>query len=110
MGQLNCIPKNATKPAVNQLPYSVGHGSDTSVYDNKRYGNVVVQAYSPLGSGSLLSDPDLVAIGKSYGKSAAQVALRWIIQRGAAFTTSASSLRHFQQDLAIFDFELTDKE
>jgi diketogulonate reductase-like aldo/keto reductase len=105
--QLKCLPSNSTTPALNQLPYSIGHGSDTSVADNKALGDIVVQAYSPLGSGSILLDPDCVRIGKEHNKSSAQVALRWIIQRNATFTTSASSSEHFQQDLDIFDFELT---
>lgn len=105
--QLKCLPSNSTTPALNQLPYSIGHGSDTSVSDNKALGDIVVQAYSPLGSGSILLDPDCVRIGKEHNKSSAQVALRWIIQRNATFTTSASSREHFQQDLDIFDFELT---
>lgn len=99
-----------TPPAVNQLSYSVGHGSDTSVADDAARGGVVVQAYSPLSGGILPQDPDCIAIGKSHNKSAAQVALRWILQRNATFTTSASSLEHFQDDLAIFDFALTDAE
>ena len=108
--QLDCIPSNATTPAVNQLPYSVGHGSDTAVSDNYKHGKITVQAYSPLGSGSVLLDPDVISIGKAHNKSSAQVALRWIIQRNATFTTSASTLQHFQQDLDIFDFELSEEE
>ena len=75
--QLDCIVTNkaATVPAVNQLPYSVGSGADTSVADNAKRGGIIVQAYSPLDSGSLASDPDCAAIGKAHGKSAAQVAL-----------------------------------
>ena len=96
--QLECIPPNATVPAVNQLPYSVGHGK------------ITVQAYSPLGSGSVLSDHDVIAIGKRHNKSSAQVALRWIIQRNATFTTSASTQEHFEEDLDIFDFELSETE
>jgi diketogulonate reductase-like aldo/keto reductase len=108
--QLLCIPANRTTPAVNQLPYSVGHGGDTSVRDDEEHGGIVVQAYSPLGSGSILSDADCIAIGKAHNKSSAQVALRWIVQRNATFATSASSLNHFEEDLALFNFELTSKE
>ena len=108
--QIKCLPQNATAPAVNQLPYSVGHGSDTSVAKDKELGGILVQAYSPLGSGSVLTDPDVVKIGGSHNKSAAQVALRWIIQRNATFTTSSSSLAHFQGDLDIFDFVLSEEE
>ena len=108
--QLDCIPANATTPAVNQLPYSVGHGSDTSVADNKAHGGIIVQAYSPLASGSILSDADCISIGKAHDKSPAQVALRWIIQRNATFTTSSGSEAHFREDLDIFDFELSAEE
>ena len=108
--QLECIPPNATVPSVNQLPYSVGHGKDGSVEQDKEMGDILVQAYSPLGSGSVLSDQDVVRIGKAHNKSAAQVALRWVIQRNATFATSSRTLEHFQQDLNIFDFELSDEE
>ena len=108
--QLDCIPSNATVPAINQLPYSVGHGSDTAVADNYAHGKIIVQAYSPLGSGSVLSDPDVIEISKKHEKSTAQIALRWIIQRNATFTTSASTLQHFQEDLNIFNFQLSDAE
>ena len=108
--QLACLPANGTAPAVNQLPYSVGHGADTSVADNAKAGGITVQAYSPLGSGGVLSDPDCVSIGKAHNKSSAQVALRWILQRNATFTTSSSSLAHFQDDLAVFDFKLSAQE
>lgn len=108
--QLQCIPANRTIPAVNQLPYSVGHGGDTSVQDDLAHGGILVQAYSPLGSGSILNDADCIAIGKVHNKSSAQVALRWIVQRNATFATSASSLNHFEEDLDIFNFALTAQE
>lgn len=109
--QLDCVLGNATAaPAVNQMPYSVGHGSDTTVADDFQRKGVIVQAYSPLGSGSLIGDPDCIAIGKAHNKTSAQVALRWIIERNATFTTSASTSEHFSQDLDIFDFQLTPAE
>eukprot|EP00041_Stephanoeca_diplocostata_P007446 m.105906 g.105906 ORF g.105906 m.105906 type:complete len:213 (-) comp16881_c0_seq21:2622-3260(-) len=110
--QIKCLSAanttgNVTDPAVNQMQYSVGSGSSTVVSDDTALGGIVTQAYSPLGSGSLIDDPDCTRIGKPYNKSSAQVALRWIVQRGAVFTTEASSLVHFQQDLDIFDFALS---
>jgi 2,5-diketo-D-gluconate reductase A len=106
--QLKCILKlNGTVPAVNQMSYSVGHGKDTTVADDAALGDVLVQAYSPLAGGSLVHDKDLVAIGEKYGVSAVQVALRWILQRNATFTTSASTKAHFKSDLDIFNFALS---
>ena len=42
-----------------------------------------------------------------YGKSWAQVCLRWVIQKGAAFTTQTRSRAHFEEDIDVFDFELS---
>ena len=49
-------------------------------------------------------------IGKRNGKSAAQVGLRWIIQSGAAFSTQTKKKEHFEEDLNVFDFVLSDDE
>jgi diketogulonate reductase-like aldo/keto reductase len=109
--QLKCISANssATIPSVNQMPYSVGHGTDTVVTDDGALG-VFVQAYSPLGSGGLASDPMLKKIGTAHKKSAVQVALRWIVQRNVTITTQSTNPSHLEDDVKIFDFELTDDE
>jgi 2,5-diketo-D-gluconate reductase A len=52
----------------------------------------------------------LGAIGKNYGKSSAQVGLRWIVQNGAAFSTQSKKKSHFEEDLNIFDFNLSNDE
>lgn len=111
MAQLKCITANpsATVPSVNQMPYSVGRGSDTVVADDGSLG-VHVMAYSPLGSGGVLSDPDVIKIAKAHKKSTAQVALRWIIQRNVSIATQSTNPGHLQEDASIFDFTLTDDE
>lgn len=107
---LDCvINSKGTVPALNQMQYSVGHGSDPLVADNGARG-VFIQAYSPLNGGGLVSDPDCVDIGKAHNKTSVQVALRWIVQHNATFATSVDTLEHFQQDINIFDFELTPVE
>ena len=57
-----------------KMPYSVGHGSDTTVADNAGRGDIVVQAYSPLQGGGLVHDADCTKIGAAHGnKTAVQV-------------------------------------
>lgn len=109
--QLKCITTNSslTVPSVNQMPYSVGHGHDSVVADDGALG-IRVQAYSPLGSGSVVSDSDVKKIGTAHGKSSAQVALRWIIQHNVSIATQSTSVEHLKQDVDIFDFELTKDE
>mmetsp|Transcript_21648 Transcript_21648/g.69912 ORF Transcript_21648/g.69912 Transcript_21648/m.69912 type:complete len:165 (-) Transcript_21648:489-983(-) len=107
-----------TIPALNQLPYGVGFGSYYDrlggaakvVQDNLKRG-VAVQAWSPLRKA--LSGPALEAceqVGRKYGKTAAQVALRWIVDTSVTFTTQTKSRSHFEEDLNIFDFQLTSEE
>ena len=113
--QLDCVLSKAkVKPVVNQLPYSVAYHPGSSVNENSKRG-VLVQAWAPLGGslGGRFSSSIKGAcgkIGKKYGKSWAQVALRWIVQSGASFTTQSKNERHFKEDLDIFDFELTEEE
>ncbi|MDS0283418.1 aldo/keto reductase [Haloarcula onubensis] len=79
--------------------------------DYCRIHDVLLTAYSPLARGGVLSDPALVTIGNRYGKSPAQVALRWLVQQdGVAAIPKASSRDHLEANMAVFDFELTDDE
>jgi diketogulonate reductase-like aldo/keto reductase len=100
---------DATKPTVNQVPFSVAfHPRDILDYNTKR--GVLVQSWSPLSRVLGKYGNDLAFIGKKYGKSAAQVGLRWIIQSGAAFCTQSKSRSHFEEDLDVFDFQITEEE
>mmetsp|Transcript_14229 Transcript_14229/g.23559 ORF Transcript_14229/g.23559 Transcript_14229/m.23559 type:complete len:338 (-) Transcript_14229:25-1038(-) len=113
--QLDCVLKDCkVKPLVNQLPYGVGYHQPAAVEENAKRG-ILVQAWAPLGKslGGRFSSSmkgTCANIGKKYGKSYAQVALRWIVQTGASFTTQSKSKQHFEEDLNIFDFSLTEEE
>ena len=68
-------------------------------------------AYSPLARGALVEDEMLADIGSTYDKSAPQVALRWLIQQERVVVIpKATSPAHIRSNLAVFDFELTDRE
>jgi 2,5-diketo-D-gluconate reductase A len=118
--QLDCIdciledPATTTKPVVNQLPYSIAYHPGSSIEENSKRG-ILVQAWAPLG-GSLggrfnsKMKASCAAIGRKYDKSFAQVALRWIVQIGGAVCSQTKNKSHFQEDLAIFDFVLTEED
>ncbi|MFB6117793.1 aldo/keto reductase [Halosegnis sp.] len=72
--------------------------------------DVLLTAYSPLAHGAALEDDLLAEIGGRYNKSAAQVALRWLVQQGVATVPKATTREHLAANLAVFDFELTDEE
>ncbi|AKH96943.1 aldo/keto reductase [Halanaeroarchaeum sulfurireducens] len=73
--------------------------------------DVVLTAYSPLAKGRVATDETLAAIGRTYDRSAAQVALRWLVQQeNVVAIPKASRHEHLVANRAIFDFELTDEE
>jgi diketogulonate reductase-like aldo/keto reductase len=103
------INPNSIKPTVNQLPFSVAyHPKGVLEYNTQR--GILVQSWSPLSRVLPRYGDTLDTIGKKYGKSAAQVGLRWIIQNGAAFSTQSKKKSHFEEDLNVFDFILTNDE
>ena len=72
---------------------------------------VLLTAYSPLAQGGVLHDRLLERIGRRYGKSPAQVAIRWLVQQpGVCTVPKATSRDHLAANIDVFDFELTDAE
>jgi aryl-alcohol dehydrogenase-like predicted oxidoreductase len=68
-------------------------------------------AYSPLAHGDLVGDEMLADIGSAYGKTAPQVAIRWLVQQERVIVIpKATSQAHIESNLDVFDFELTDRE
>jgi diketogulonate reductase-like aldo/keto reductase len=67
-------------------------------------------AYSPIAKGSTRSDSVLTRIGDAYGKTGAQVSLRWLMQQGVGAIPRTSKVERLAENIDIFDFELTDAE
>lgn len=100
-----------TIPAVNQIELHPFFVQEQALAVMKKYG-VHPQAWGPLAEGKhgIFTDKDLVAIGAKYGKSAAQIALRWNVQRGVSIIPKSVHVERMQENLAIWDFALTDEE
>ena len=71
---------------------------------------IAVVAYSPIARGSVKRDAVLARIGKTHGKTAAQVSLRFLVQQGIAVIPRTSRVERLSENLAIFDFELSQAE
>ena len=73
---------------------------------------IVPQAWYPLGHGdkALLEEPPLAELGKKYGKTSAQIILRWHIQDGNIVIPGSKNPAHIRANFDLFDFELTDAE
>jgi len=82
---------------------------DHVAYDHAH--DIITVAWSPLGQGKdLLNEPILATIGARYGKSPAQIVLRWNIELGIATIPRSSNPNRLAQNLDIFDFALTADE
>lgn len=98
-------------PAVNQIELHPFFAQEDALKNMKDYG-IAPQAWAPMAEGKhgIFTDPVLTEIGVKYGKSAAQVALRWNVQRGVSILPKSTHVERMEQNLAIWDFELTDEE
>ena len=98
-------------PAVNQVELHPFFAQQKALENMKAYG-IVPQAWGPLAEGKhgIFTDPELTAIGKKYGKSAAQVVLRWNAQRGVSIIPKSVHVERMEQNIDIWDFQLTDAE
>ena len=95
------------KPAVNQVEVNVFHQQTTAQTYNKKY-EVQMEAWAPFAEGrnNMFTNPELKAIGDKYGKSIAQVILRWLVQRGIVPLAKSVKKERMQENINIFDFEL----
>ena len=102
---------NKVKPAVNLVECNAFfQREDDRLYMQSR--NVQMQAWSPLaaGQGRLLENETLRAIAADHGKSVAQIVLRWLVQRNIVPLVKSGNPQRMQENLAVFDFSLTDAE
>ena len=72
----------------------------------------MIQAWYPLGHGdkTLMEEPLLAQLGKKYGKSSAQIILRWHIQDGNIVIPGSKNPAHIKDNFDLFDFALTEDE
>jgi 2,5-diketo-D-gluconate reductase A len=98
------------RPVANQIQLNPRiNRADHVEYD--RAHDIVTVAWSPLGPKTdLLSDPLLVSLGEKYGKSPAQIVIRWAIDLGIATIPRSSNPERLAQNIDVFDFSLTPSE
>ena len=98
-------------PAVNQVELHPFFQQEDAIKLMREYG-IAPQAWGPLAEGKhgIFTDPELTEIGAKYGKSAAQVVLRWNTQRGVSVLPKSTHVERMEQNLNIWDFELTEEE
>ncbi len=96
-------------PAVNQIEYHPLFNQDR-IRRFCQANNIAVQAYAPLARGAYLNMDLMNRIAEKYHRSAAQVGLRWILQKGCAVIPKSSRDDRLLENSQIFDFELDPME
>lgn len=108
---IDLIKFNKVVPMVNQVETHPFHQQVEANEIMKKYG-VQIQAWAPFAEGKndLFGNETLVEIGKKYNKSAAQVTLRYLIQRGVSVLPKSVKKERMQQNFEVFDFELNQED
>ena len=119
IGVCNCYPQILADicetvdviPAVNQVELHPFFQQENALALMKQYG-VQPEAWGPFAEGNhgIFTHPVLTKIGEKYGKSAAQVALRWNVQRGVIVIPKSVHKERMEQNIDIWDFRLSDAD
>lgn len=99
------------KPMINQIEIHPHHQQSESLEWHNKY-SVQPEAWAPFGEGrgDMFNLPELKAIGEKYGKTVAQVILRWHIQRGVVVIPKSTHIERMKENFNVFDFELTNED
>lgn len=107
------LPQVTITPAViqNEIhPYY----QESEVIDYMHSLGIAMEGWYPLGgrghTQELLNDETIASIAKKHGRSAAQVILRWNLQKGVIVIPGSSNPEHIRENISLFDFELSEKE
>ena len=106
-----CLFDRKVIPAVNQLEVNPFNARFKDQMNMNRYG-VKMEAWAPFGEGrnNLFTNETLVSVGKKYGKSSAQVVLRWLIQREVIVVCKYVHLSRMMENIDVFNFVLSDED
>ena len=98
-------------PTINQVEVNVFHQQKEEQVYNEKYG-VQLEAWAPFAEGrnNMFSNPELKAIGEKYGKTVAQVILRWLVQRNIVPLSKSVKKSRMEENINIFNFELSKED
>ncbi|MGE4283951.1 MAG: aldo/keto reductase [Clostridia bacterium] len=116
IGVSNCLPHHMASlmetevpPMVNQIEFHPGQmQKETLQYCNEN--SVLVEAWSPLGTGAMLSNPTLIQIAAKYQKSVAQLCIRWCLQNGVLPLPKSITPSRIEENTKVFDFVISEED
>ena len=110
INQLEALFKSADiKPMINQIECHPGFVQQEIIEFCKKQ-NILVEAWSPLGSGKLMKKEQLKEIARKYNKDVAQICIKWCLQNGVLPLPKTSDKERMKSNLNIFDFEISQED
>jgi diketogulonate reductase-like aldo/keto reductase len=94
-------------PAMNQVEFHP-FLNDTKLFDYCKAKGILLEAYSPLAHGKKLEDPKVSAIAKKYGKSNAQILVRWALEKGIVVIPKSVNPVRIAENGSVFDFSISE--
>lgn len=96
-------------PMVNQIEYHPGQ-MQTEVVDLCKKHNILVEAWSPLGTGRMLSNPELINIAEKYNKSVSQLCIKWVLQNHVLPLPKSVTESRIIENTKVFDFTISEED
>jgi 2,5-diketo-D-gluconate reductase A len=110
VGELEAVMAEANvPPVVNQIQFNP-YKYRRALFEACEERGVVLEAYSPLGTGRLLADRRIAEVAERVGRTPAQVLLRWCVQRNIPTISKSTHRERIEENAQIFDFELSDED
>ena len=106
---LEVLMNSSITPMVNQIEFHPGF-MQTDTVDFCRENGIVVEAWSPLGTGKLLSDPSLSQIAEKYGASTAQICIRWCLQHQVLPLPKSVTPSRIRENIDVFGFDISQED
>jgi 2,5-diketo-D-gluconate reductase A len=103
------IDATGVVPAVNQIEVHPFFGNEAARAADARHG-IATEAWAPIAKGKVNDDPTITGIAARVGRTPAQVALRWHLQRGDIVFPKSTRVERMKENFAVFDFELGDDD
>lgn len=97
------------KPMVNQIKVCPGQ-PQKQLADYSRSLGMVVEGYSPLGTGGIFKNAEIKQLAEKYGRTVAQVCIRWCLQQGVVPLPKSVNPARIEENSKIFDFNLSDED
>lgn len=103
------LAKCEIRPMVNQIEYHPGHMQKETVDFSQEHG-MLIEAWSPLGRGEIFKSEDMKKIASKYGKTVAQVCIRWCLQNGTLPLPKSVHTERIKENAEVFDFNISEED